>query len=82
VGFPDEETWHALIAEAPQRLPLSGSRSLVVVGREVQVGSGRADLTALEPSGQVAIIAIKLARHAEARRAVGHTAASAPILSP
>jgi RecB family endonuclease NucS len=82
VDSPDEATLHTLIAEAPQRLPLSGSPSLVVVGREVQVGSGWADLIALEPSGQVAIIEIKLARHAEARRAVGQTAASAPILSP
>src|SRR5947209_9441331 len=43
---------------------------LIVLGREVQLGSGRADLIAIEPSGRLAIIEIKLARNAEARRAV------------
>src|SRR5437763_1838734 len=43
---------------------------LIVVGREVQLGSGRADLIAIEPSGRIAIIEIKLAWNAEARRAV------------
>jgi hypothetical protein len=70
VDFPDEATLHALIAEAPQLLPLAGSPSLVLVGREVQVGSGWADLIAVEPSGRVVLIELKLARNAEARRAV------------
>src|SRR3989440_5308211 len=43
---------------------------LIVVGREVQLGRGRADLIAIEPSGRIAIIEIKLAWNAEARRAV------------
>jgi hypothetical protein len=70
VDFPDEATLHALLGEAPQRLPLAGSPGLVVVGREVPLGSGWADLIAVEPSGRVALIEVKLARNAEARRAL------------
>lgn len=70
VGFPDEATLHTLIADAPHLLPLSGSPRLVIVGREVRIGSGFADLVAIEPDGRVAIIEVKLARNAEARRAV------------
>jgi hypothetical protein len=51
-------------------LPLSGQPSLAVVGREVHLGSGYADLLAVETSGRLAIIEVKLARNAEARRAV------------
>ncbi|HET8626304.1 MAG TPA: hypothetical protein VFL91_02740 [Thermomicrobiales bacterium] len=51
-------------------LPLTGAPQLVVVGREVQLGNGYADLIAVEPSGRLAIIEVKLARNAEARRAV------------
>lgn len=69
-GFPDEAALHALVEEAPQLLPLAGSPSLVVVGREVQLGSGRADLIAIEPGGRPAIIEVKLAGNPEARRAV------------
>ena len=51
-------------------LPLAGTPQLIVLGREVQLGNGYADLIAIEPSGRIAIIEIKLARNAEARRAV------------
>lgn len=51
-------------------LPLSGNTSLTIIGREVALGSGIADLIAVEPSGRIAVIEIKLARNAEARRAV------------
>jgi RecB family endonuclease NucS len=70
VGFPDEATLHALSEQAPQLLPLAGSACLVIVGREVQLGSGWADLVALEPSGRVVLIEIKLGHNAEARCAV------------
>ena len=70
VAFPDEATLHSLVEQAPQLLPLAGNPSLVIVGREVQLGSGWADLIALEPSGRVVLIEIKLVRNAEARRAV------------
>ena len=69
-GFPDEAALHALVEGAPQLLPLSGSPRLVVVGREVRLGSGYADLVAVEPSGRIAVIEVKLASNAEARRAV------------
>ena len=70
VGFDAEATLHSLIEEAPQLLPLAGTPRLSVVGREVWLGNGYADLLAVEPSGRLAIIEIKLARSAEARRAV------------
>lgn len=70
VGFPDEKELHRLVEEAPQLLPLSGSPQLVVAGREVALGGGYADLLAVEPSGRIVLIEVKLARNAEARRAV------------
>ena len=70
IGFPDEDTLHSLVEQAPQLLPLAGSPDLVVLGREVRLGSGWADLIAVEPSGRPAIIEVKLARNGEARRAV------------
>lgn len=69
-AFPDEATLHRLVEEAPHLLPLAGSPALTIVGREVQLGSGSADLIALESSGRPTVIEIKLARNAEARRAV------------
>lgn len=69
-GFPDEATLHTLVEQAPQLLPLAGAPALVVVGREVQLGAGFADLIAMEPTGRLAIVEIKLARNSESRRAV------------
>jgi hypothetical protein len=69
-GFPDEAALHSLVEDAPQLLPLSGNPRLVVVGREVPLGGGFADLVAVEPSGRVAVIEVKLGKNAEARRAV------------
>ncbi len=69
-GFPNEATLHTLVEQAPHLLPLAGSPRLIVLGREVQLGSGRADLITIEPTGRIAIIEIKLAWNAEARRAV------------
>ncbi|CAA9578399.1 MAG: hypothetical protein AVDCRST_MAG19-3638 [uncultured Thermomicrobiales bacterium] len=69
-GFPDEHTLHGLVADAPQILPLAGSPRLTVVGREVVLGGNYADLLAVEPSGRLVVVEIKLARNAEARRAV------------
>lgn len=68
--FPDEAALHDLVEETPQLLPLAGNPQLVVVGREVRLGSGSADLLAIEPSGRPAVIEVKLARNAEARRAI------------
>lgn len=69
-GFPSEESLHDLIAGAPSLLPLSGDPSVVVLGREVALGPGYADLVAVESDGRPVILEIKLGRNAEARRAV------------
>jgi RecB family endonuclease NucS len=69
-GSPDEAFLHMLIGQSPQLLPLAGSPRLTIVGREVRLGSGSADLVAVEPNGRLVIIEVKLATNAEARRAV------------
>jgi hypothetical protein len=69
-GFPDEATLHTLVERDPYLLPLAGSPRIAVVGREVRLGSGYADLVAIEEDGRLVVIEIKLARNAEARRAV------------
>ena len=51
-------------------LPLAGSPRLTVLGREVRLGTGYADLIAVESSGRLVIIEVKLAGNAESRRAV------------
>lgn len=61
---------HDLVEKTPQMLPLAGSPELTVLGREVRLGSGYADLLAVESSGRLVIIEVKLAANAEARRAV------------
>ena len=71
LGFADEKSLHDLVAQAPHLLPLAGSPRLVVLGREVQVAPGAfADLLAVEATGRLAVIEIKLAKSSEARRAV------------
>lgn len=69
-GFPDEAALHGLVEEAPELLPLSGSPRLAVVGREVHLGTGYADLLAVESSGRFVVIEVKLAKNGEARRVV------------
>jgi alkylated DNA nucleotide flippase Atl1 len=69
-GFPDEKALQELVATAPDLLPLSGSPRVVVLGREVQLGGGFADVVAIEPSGRPVVIEVKLRNNAESRRAV------------
>ena len=69
-GFPDEATLHRLIAETPSMLPLAGAPDLVILGEEVQLGAGFADLVGVEDSGRPVVIEVKLSSNAEARRAV------------
>lgn len=69
-GYPDEAALHDLVEQAPQLLPLAGSPQITVLGREVQLGTGRADLIAVESSGRLVIVEVKLANSSEARRAV------------
>ena len=68
--FANEAALHRMIAETPDILPLSGSPDLMVLGSEVALGRGSADILAVESSGRPAIIEVKLARNAEARRTV------------
>lgn len=68
--FPDEATLHDLIERNPEMLPLSGAPRLVILGREVPLGSGYADLVGVETTGRPVIIEVKLAQNNEARRAV------------
>jgi len=68
--YPAEAALHDLVAEAPQLLPLAGAPQITVLGREVQLGTGRADLVAVESSGRLVIIEVKLAGNSEARRAI------------
>ncbi len=51
-------------------LPLSGAPQLTVLGREVRLGSGYADLLAVESTGRLVVIEVKLSTNAESRRAV------------
>ena len=68
--FPDEATLHDLIERNPEMLPLSGAPPLVILGREVPLGTGYADLVGVETSGRPVIVEVKLAQNSEARRAV------------
>ena len=68
--FPDESTLQALVAEQPDLLPLAGSPRLIVLGREVQLGNGKVDVLAVEPTGRPAIVEVKLRKSRDASRAV------------
>ena len=68
--FENEAALHEMIAARPDILPLSGSPDLTVLGSEVALGGGSADILAVESSGRPAIIEVKLAGNAEARRTV------------
>ena len=69
-AYPAEAALHNLVQETPQMLPLAGSPRLTVLGREVRLGTGSADLLAVESTGRPVIIEVKLAENAESRRAV------------
>lgn len=68
--YPDEATLHSRVAEAPQMLPLAGSPDLVIVGKEVRLGAGIADLIAVESSGRLVVIEVKLKKNGESQRSV------------
>jgi hypothetical protein len=69
-GFPNEAALHVLVEQAPHVLPLAGNPRLAILGKEVLLGNGYADLIAVEVSGRLVVIEVKLARNSEARRAV------------
>lgn len=53
--FQEEKTLHHLIQENPQLLPLAGSPHLMVLGSQIRLGSGLADILAVESSGRPTI---------------------------
>ena len=59
--YPAEAALHDLVQQAPQMLPLAGFPRLTVLGREVRLGGGYADLVAVESSGRLVVIEVKLA---------------------
>lgn len=65
----DRAALHRLIHQKPNLLPQAGPLRLMVLGSEVQLGSGNADILAVEPYGQPTFIEVKLASNGEARRA-------------
>lgn len=65
-----EAELHDLVRNAPQMLPLAGTPQLTILGREVRLGVGYADLLAVESTGRLVVIEVKLSTNAEARRAV------------
>ena len=65
-----EAELHDLVRDAPQMLPLAGTPQLTVLGREVRLGSGFTDLLAVESTGRLVVIEVKLSANAESRRAV------------
>jgi hypothetical protein len=69
-AYQAEAELHDLVENAPQMLPLAGSPRLTVLGREVRLGAGYADLLAVESTGRLVLIEVKLAGNAESRRAV------------
>jgi len=69
-AFDDEASLHRLVGENPNLLPLAGSLRLMVLGSEVQLGNGFADIIAVEPSGRPVIIEFKLASNREARHQI------------
>ncbi|MBO3751167.1 hypothetical protein J5X84_34270 [Streptosporangiaceae bacterium NEAU-GS5] len=67
-GFPGEHLLHDNVEKAPEMLPIPGRPRLIVVGREVLCGTGRADLVAVDAdTGQPVIIEIKLRKNADRR---------------
>ena len=65
-----EAELHDLVRDAPQMLPLAGTPQLTVLGREVRLGSGYADLLAVESTGRLVVVEVKMSANAESRRAV------------
>ncbi len=66
----EEKGLERLIAENPEFLPLAGSPRLFVLGRQVTLGTGAADIVAVESTGRPVIIEVKLARNSEERRTI------------
>ena len=71
VGYDNEQALHDMVMTTPQLLPLSGSPTITVLGREVALPpAGYADVVAIEEDGRPVIIEVKLRNNTESRRAV------------
>lgn len=68
--FESERELHDLVEENIGMLPLAGSPRLFMLGREVPLGGGYADLVAVEASGRPVIAEVKLGKSTEAKRAI------------
>lgn len=70
-GFVSEAELHGLIEQTPAMLPLAGTSTLAIVGKEVACGRERADLIAIEvETGRPVIIEVKLAANTDRRQAL------------
>ncbi len=66
--FLREKDLHDSIERAPAMLPLRGQPRLVILGREVLLGTGYADLVALDAdTGQPVVIEVKIAANSDRR---------------
>jgi hypothetical protein len=64
--FVREQALHDSIERAPAMLPLPGQPRLVILGREVMLGNGYADLIAVDAhTGRPVVIELKLAANAD-----------------
>jgi hypothetical protein len=66
--YANEQALHSSIERAPAMLPLPGQPRLVILGREVRLGNGYADLVAVDAdSGRPVVIEVKLAANSDRR---------------
>ena len=60
VYWENEAELHKYIADNPDVLPLAGSPKLTVLGNEIKLGAGYADILAIESTGRPVIIEVKM----------------------
>ncbi|MBO2443804.1 hypothetical protein J4557_40400 [Actinomadura nitritigenes] len=79
--FEREQVLHDSIERGAAMLPLPGQPTLVMLGREVQLGNGYADLIAIEvETGRPVVIEVKLASNADRRQVFTQTLGYASYL--
>ncbi|MGI5205803.1 hypothetical protein ACQEU6_30040 [Spirillospora sp. CA-108201] len=79
--FEREQILHDSIERGAAMLPLPGQPTLVMLGREVQLGNGYADLIAVEAqTGRPVVIEVKLASNADRRQVFTQTLGYASYL--
>ncbi|MFD0684510.1 hypothetical protein [Actinomadura fibrosa] len=79
--FEREQVLHDSIERGAAMLPLPGQPTLVMLGREVQLGNGYADLIAVEAeTGRPVVIEVKLASNTDRRQVFTQTLGYASYL--